>query len=155
MLDGLRAQTELAAGNLPAATVAMTRRRDGLAARLKEDKLDEDRLELASAESQLALYAYRRKALDEALGHLRAALGHWDEWSKNTGTPVEDTGLAILRGLAELHIWGGVPLERLQVDLAARMKETYGRLSTLRNPAWEPARQRFELYLSLLSLRRS
>jgi WD40 repeat protein len=155
VLDGLRAQTEYAAGRFDAAAAAMTRRRDGVAKLLKKTDLDEYRLELANAEAQLALYAYRRKAPADALPHLEAALKHWDGWSKNTNTPIEDTGLAILTAYAQLHVDGGVPLDRLRLDLPQRLRATYDVLSTLRNPLWETARRRFELYLSLLNLRRS
>lgn len=150
LLDGLRAQAHFALGQLAEAATAMTRRRDGLALRLERGKLDEDRLDLASAEAQLALYAYRRKQDGDALGHLDAALRYWDAWSAATGTPIEATGLAILAGYADLHLFGGVGLARLGFDLPARLRASYTQLGRVRNPLWEPMRLRFEMYLTLM-----
>jgi len=132
----------------------MTRRRDGIAARLKKTDLDEDRLDLASAEAQLALYAHKQKQPERALGHIEAALRVWDEWSKNTGTPVEENGLSLLAAYAELHLFDRLPLERLKLDLPGRVRTTYDTLSNTRNPDWEPMRVRFELYLTMLNLGR-
>jgi Tol biopolymer transport system component len=155
LLEGLRAQASLLAGNLPEAAVALGRRRDALAARLGKDDLDEDRVELALAEAQLALVAHRRREDDQALLHLGAARAYWDEWSARTGTPIDDLGLAIVAGYADLHLSAGVPLERFGFNLPERLAAAYARLSQLRNPAWEPMRARYELYLTLLSLRRT
>jgi hypothetical protein len=155
LLAGLRAQAHFAQGQLPEATAAMTRRRDGLRARVKAAELDEDRLELAAAEAQLARYAHRRGANAEALGHLEAALREHDTWAKNTGSPVDDLGMAIVAAYAELHLFAGLPLAQLTLDPAGRVKTTYTALSELRNPAWEPMRARLELYLTMFSLRRS
>jgi hypothetical protein len=133
----------------------MTRRRDALAARLALANLDEDRVELALAEAQLSLYAHRQRRDEEALAHLAAARRYWDEWSERTGTPIDDLGLAIVAGYADLHLLNAVPLERLGINLDERLTAGYARLSELRNPAWEPMRARYELYLTLMSLRRT
>jgi hypothetical protein len=151
-LAGLRAQAHFAAGQLAEATAAMTRRRDGIAARLARTDVDEDRLDLAHAEAQLALYAHRARQPDRALAHVEAALRVWDQWSESTGTPVEDTGLALLAAYAELHLFDRLPLERLKLDLPTRVKTVYRSLSETRNPAWEPMRARLALYLTMLTL---
>jgi hypothetical protein len=155
LLDGLRGQAHLAAGQLPEAAAAMIRRRDGLMARLEKTGLDEDRHELAAAEAQLALVASRRKQPDEALARVEAGLRQWDAWADRTGTPVDDLGLALLAAYAELHLMDGVPLARLGLDLPKRLDASYARLSKVRNPDWEPMRERLELYLVLMNLGRN
>jgi hypothetical protein len=155
LLAGMRAQAHAGAGQLVEAAAAMTRRRDGLAARVARDQLDEDRLALAMCEAQLGLYAYRRHAFDEARDHIEAALRQWDAWSESTGTAVEDTGLALLAAYAELHLFGGLPLERLRLDLPRRLGASYAQLNQLRNPAWEPMRERLEVYVTMMNLGRS
>lgn len=154
LLLGLRAQAHAQAGDLAAATAVMRERRDAVAARLKSSGLDEDRLELALCEAQLASYARSRGApVAEVLGHLTRARTEWRTWSSSTGTPVEDLGLAILGSLAELHLSEGVTKAQLGFDLADELGASYTQLSLVRNPAWEKARARFEGYLTTLNLR--
>jgi hypothetical protein len=154
LLLGLRAQAEAAAGDPAAATRSMTARRDAIARRFAAGQLDEDRLELAVCEAQLARFARAQRApVATALGHLGAARQHFLAWSASTNTPLEDTGLAILAGFAELHLFAGVPQSQLGFDLAAELSASYTRLSELRNPAWEPSRARLAVYLTMLQLR--
>ena len=154
LLAGMRAQAHAAGGQLVEASAAMTRRRDELAARVAKLALDEDRLALAESEAQLARYAYRRHAFDEALGHVEAALRQWDAWSDSTGTPVEDTGLALLAAYAELHLFASLSLDRMHLDLPHRLETSYTALNKTRNPAWEPMRERLEVYLTMMNLGR-
>src|SRR5262249_35837596 len=121
LLAGLRAQAHFGAGQLAEAAAAMKVRCDGLAAPVAREPLDADRLSLAACEGQLGRYAYLRHAPDEALAHVEAALGQWDAWSESTATPVEDTGLALLAAYAELHVFAGLPLARLRLDLPRRL----------------------------------
>ncbi|MEZ4363005.1 MAG: hypothetical protein R3B48_22630 [Kofleriaceae bacterium] len=151
LLWGLRAQSHALAGDTAAAERALTARRDGLAKRYRSAELDEDLLDLALCEAQLAKLTRARPAA--ALAHLKAARAHWRTWSENTGTPHEDTGLAILAAFADLHLTAGVPLAELGFDLAAELASSYTQLSELRNPAWEPMRDRLALYLTTLDLR--
>jgi cellulose synthase operon protein C len=154
LLLGLRAQAHAQAGDLAAATAVMRQRRDAVAARQGDSGLDEDRLELALCEAQLASYAHRRGApVTEVLGHLTRARTQWRAWSASTGTPVEDLGLAILGSLADLHLSEGVTAAQLGFDLAAELLASYTQLSLVRNPAWETARARFEVYLTTLNVR--
>ena len=151
---GLRAQAAFAAGDLAAATSALTARRDAIARRFAAGKLDEDLLELALCEAQLARFARKRGApAATALDHLVAARRHFVAWSASTGTPLEDTGLGILAGFAELHLFAGVPQSRLGFDLRAELSASYTQLSAVRNPAWEPIRARLATYLTMLKLR--
>ncbi len=152
VIAGLRAQAAFALGNYDEATRAMTRRRDGLAARVKKDPAAPDVLDLAGAEGQLAMYAYRQKDLAGARAHVEAGLTAWDTWSTSTDTPIEDTGLALLSAYAELHL-AGVPLSELKLDLPKRLETAYNQLSKVRNPAWEKARGLVEAYLTYLNSR--
>jgi cellulose synthase operon protein C len=154
LLLGLRAQAYMLAGDVVAASRTLGARRDALARRLDASELDEDRLELALCEAQLAQLARRRKApIGEALKHLSAARKLWTQWSSNTGTAIEDTGMAIVASFAELHLLAGVPISQLGFDLVSELTAGYTQLSSLRNPAWEPMRARFEVYLTTMKLR--
>jgi cellulose synthase operon protein C len=150
LVDGIRAQAHFRLGQLTAATSAMARRRDGLRRQLAKSKADEHRLAVAEAEGQLALFAYRAGAYQQARRHLEAGLRLLDTWSVNTGTAVHPVGLALLAGYAELHLFGKVPLEQLALDLPARLTHVFATLSEARNPRWEGYRQRLTLYRALL-----
>ena len=154
LLLGLRAQAELAAGDPAAAARTITARRDAIARRFAATALDDDRLELALCEAQLARLARQQGApVATALSHLLAARQHFLAWSASTGTTLEDTGLAILAAFAELHLLDGVPASQLGFDLAAALSASYAQLSEVRNPAWEPIRARLAVYLTMLNLR--
>jgi len=154
LLLGLRAQAEIIAGDDAAATRALTARRDAIAARFARTALDEDRLELALCEAQLARLARHQAApVARVLAHLAAARQHALAWSASTNTPYENTGLAILAAFAEVHLFDGVPTAQLGFDLLAELTATYTQLSALRNPAWEPVRARLAVYLTMLKLR--
>jgi hypothetical protein len=132
----------------------LTARRDAIAARFARTALDEDLLELALCEAQLARLA-RRQAAPSArvVAHLTAARQHVLAWSASTNTPYGDTGLAILAAFAEVHLFDGVPTAQLGFDLPAELAATYTQLSAVRNPAWEPIRARLAVYLTMLKLR--
>jgi hypothetical protein len=154
LLLGMRAQAETAAGDAAAASRTLTARRDVIARRFATSKLDEDLLELALCDAQLARLARKQGApVATALSHLLAARQHFVAWSDSTGTALEDTGLAILAAFAELHLLDGVPMSQLGFDLAAELTASYARLSEVRNPAWEPIRARLAVYLTMLNLR--
>lgn len=156
LLLGMRARGHAQAGEWKEASRALGARRDALAKRFAQSELDEDRYELALAEAQLAAYAQRAKAPQrEVLEHLTAARLHWQKWAAATGTPVEDTGLAILTSFAELHLSSGVPKSQLGFDLEAELRASYTQLNLVRNPAWEWARVRIATYLTAISLQRS
>jgi len=154
LLLGLRAQAEIAAGDRAAAARTLAARRDALARRLAASELDEDRLELALCEAQLARLAKDAQApVATVLGHLRTARQLFVTWSASTGTALEDTGLAILAAFAEIHLFAGVPERELGFDLAAELSASYTQLNVVRNPAWEPMRARLAVYLTMLKLR--
>jgi hypothetical protein len=148
LVDGLRAAAHQQLGQLDQATRAMTRRRDALARRVQASGVDEDRIELALAEAHLAEYAQARHDGREARARLEAALKQSDAYGEKTGTPVHETGLALLRGFVELQLFGGESI----AEMPERLEQSYARLCQARNPAWEEARARFELYLTLLHL---
>jgi hypothetical protein len=157
LLLGLRAQAHAQAGDFAAAGRAMTRRRDAVGKRLAASGLDEDRYELALCEAQLARFAQRAAAgRSVVLEHLTAARKHWLAWSASTGTPVEETGLAILMSFAELHLSSTVSMvskSQLGFDLAAELAASYTQLNLVRNPAWEAMRARIAMYLTTMNLR--
>jgi hypothetical protein len=154
LLLGVRAQAEIIAGDAAAATRALTARRDALAARYATTQLDEDLLELALCEAQLARLARQQAApIARVIAHLTAARQHIVAWSASTNTPYDDTGLAVLAAFAEVHLFDRVPTAQLGFDLPAELSTAYTQLSALRNPAWEPIRARLAVYLTMLKLR--
>jgi cellulose synthase operon protein C len=154
LLLGLRAQAHAQAGAFAAAGRVLGERRDAVARRLAAGDLDEDLYELALCEAQLASFAQRGGSpRATVVEHLAAAHEHWLAWSTRTGTPVEDTGLAILTSAAELHLSSGVPMSQLGFDLAAELTASYTQLNLVRNPAWEAARSRIATYLTTMNLR--
>ena len=137
---------------VPTGAPAAARQVLRLLQRLVHSGRDEDRLEVAVADAHLAEYAFHRKDLKTAVLHLEAGLQQVDVFGERTGTPIQDAGLALLRAYAELHLYGGLPLSGLTLDLPGRLQQTYATLCKRPNPQWLEARDRFALYLVLLHL---
>ncbi|MSP62057.1 MAG: hypothetical protein EXR72_17335 [Myxococcales bacterium] len=152
LIVGLRAQVFRRQGDLPAAAAALLRRRSLIEQRLQRTDLDEDRLELALIEAQLAECAHRQGDPRAALRRVEAGLRLTDEWSRRTGTAQSDTGLALLRACAELHFHRGLPLSAYSLDLQGRLRKAHAELCASRNPQQEGERRRLGLYLTLLRL---
>ena len=148
LVAGLRAQAQAQAGDFGAALRAESARRDLLQKRYEKAKLDEDLLDLALSEAQMAGWSWRGKDAAAAAAHLEAAFARADQWSQSTGTQVFPLGLDLLDAAARLHFEG----VEARVDLAARLKAAQDCLSRLRNPDWVAARGRITDWLARLSL---
>jgi hypothetical protein len=152
LVAGLRANADRALGNFPAALAAMERRVELLEKRLAESQADEDRLELAQAYHHLAELHYRLKDPHAAVIAVETGLALSDAFDRNTGSDVDDTGLALLRDYAELHLYGGVPESALHRDLRGDLRRAYTAICKYRSPRWSGQRFLFEAYLTALSL---
>ncbi|MGZ6143158.1 MAG: hypothetical protein ACXWLM_07455, partial [Myxococcales bacterium] len=150
LVAGLRAQAHASAGDLAGAIAAESARRDLLGARYEKAKLDEDALDLALSEAQLADWSWRTRDAAAAATHLEAAFARADQWAQSTGTPVFPLGLGLLDAAARMHFEG----LQSRVDLAARLQAAQDRLSRLRNPDWAAARDRITTWLTRLELER-
>lgn len=132
------------------AAAAMHARRDALQARLKRLDLDEDLLDLASANYHLAEYAWRAKDADEAARSVDAGLKAAARFSERTGTPVTEEGLRLLQAGAELHLYGGIPLSRFSTDLRAGLAAATTEMARRPNPRRSGDRFLLGLYRGLI-----
>lgn len=153
-LLGLRAQAQRDTGDLDGALKALAGRREALLLRYKRHKTDEDLLELARAQAQLAVLSLRKGDGPGAVRHAEEGLLHSDAFSKRTGTQIHETGTGLLLLYAGLHHDRGVSLSAYRQDLAGRLREAYRLLCQRRNPAWREATERIGAYLTLHALAR-
>lgn len=152
-LLGLRAQAQRDTGDLDGAMKALAGRREALLLRHKRHKADEDLLELARAQAQMAALADRKGDGAGAVRHVEEGLLRSDAFSKSTGTPIHETGTGLLLLYAALHHDRGVDLSAYRQDLAGRLREAYRLMCQRRNPAWREATERIGAYLTLHALR--
>ncbi|HVZ34695.1 MAG TPA: hypothetical protein VG963_19840, partial [Polyangiaceae bacterium] len=152
LVAGLRASAQRALGDVPAALAATELRVQLLEERLKKSEADEDRLELAQAYHQQAALQYRSQDPSAAARSVERGLALSDTFNQNTGSEVNDAELALLRDYAELHLYGGVPLDGLRRDLRGELRRAYGVICKYRSPHWAGQRFLFETYLTALSL---
>jgi cellulose synthase operon protein C len=152
LVAGLRARAEQTLGDDTKALAAMSQRVRLLDERLDESGIDEDRLELAQAHRELAKLQVRTKDPGSAARSLERGLELSDEFDRNTGSQVNDTGLGLLRDYAELHLYGDVPLDALRRDLPAELRESYRTLCKFRNPRWNEPRYLFKTYLAEIQI---
>lgn len=150
LVDGLRAQADAQAGNFAEAVKAESARRDLLAARYEKSKVDEDALDLALSEAQMAQWSWELHDAAAAAAHLEAAFARADQFGASTGTPVFPLALQLLDAAADLHFQG----LQTHIDLAARLAAAQDRLAKLRNPDWTDARGRITTWLTRLELER-
>lgn len=152
MVAGLRTSADRAAGNYPAALEASQRRVQLLEKRLEESGADEDVFELAQAYHQLARLSYHMHDMGATRLAVERGLELCSRFNENTGSEVNDAELALIRDYAELHLYGGVPLDELQADLGGRLRRAYAVICKYRNPRWARQRFLFKSYLTELAL---
>jgi hypothetical protein len=150
ILAGLRAQAWAQKGDWTAAIESGRHRRELLAKRYEDAKVDEDALELAVSEAQLSEWSWLKKDFTGAKEHLEAAFARADTWSQSTGTEVFPVGLQLLDAAARLRFEGNVTLGR--VDLAARLTAAQNQLCRQRNPDWVAMRERITAWLTRIEL---
>jgi hypothetical protein len=151
--SGLLAAAHRQAGDLVGAERALRDRQASMQARYDKTGADEDLASLARIDYQLAELAYRQKRMGDARERLEAGLLRADAYDRSTGSPVSEGGLQLLRAYAELHLYGGVPLERYALDLAQRLDKAYALICAFPSPQWSDERFLFEIYLTMLAAR--
>jgi hypothetical protein len=152
LIAGLRAGAYRALGDFGAARDAMLSRVELLAQRLEQTGTDEDRLELAQAYHHLAKLQDRLGDVNAAAAAVERGLELSDAYDENTGSEVNDAGLALIRDYAELHLYRGVPASVLHRDLRGELSRVYAVICKYRNPRWSMQRFLFKTYLTELAL---
>jgi hypothetical protein len=152
LVAGLRAGADRALGDYQAALAATRSRVELLEKRLSETAADEDRLELAQAYHHLARLHDNLGDPSEAVRAVERGLALSDEYDENTGSEVNDAGLALIRDYAELHLYRAVPREALRRNLKAELERVYSVICKYRNPRWALQRYLFKNYLTELTL---
>lgn len=152
LLAGLEATAAERLGELATAREALEARRSLLAREYEETEVDELLLELSQTCLRLADIESREGDYEGTRRYLEEGLGYADRHRESTGSEVSEVGFHLLRAYADLHFDGGVPLSAYSRDLKTDLHRYYVFLSEVRNPKWEPARIRLEIYLSLLGM---
>jgi hypothetical protein len=155
LVAGLRAGADRALGDYQAALAATRSRVELLEKRLAETAADEDRLELAQAYHHLARLHDNLGDSTAAARSVERGLALSDEYDENTGSEVNDAGLALIRDYAELHLYRAVPREALRRNLKAELERVYSVICKYRNPRWALQRYLFKNYLTELTLNES
>ncbi|MET0340632.1 MAG: hypothetical protein ABW252_06500 [Polyangiales bacterium] len=152
LVAGLRAEAARMRGDDRAALAATEQRAKLLAARLKESKADEDRLELSQTELHLTALHHRLGALPEATRAAERGLALAEAYNRATGGEVNDVEIGLVRAYAELRLFHGVRDDALRRDLRADLKRVYLALCKYRNPRLFAQRFLLETYLAQLAL---
>ncbi|MFM7200022.1 MAG: TolB family protein [Myxococcota bacterium] len=148
---GLQAQALAGQAQLKEALSTLEQRRVGLERLLKEEELDEDRLDIIKSFWQEGLLLHRLGRSGEAVQRLEAGLAQEALYRENTGSPTTEPGIKLLRDLAEIHLYGKLDLAG-KVNLKAALKRTSVALMDPPNPRYQEERYLFRLYLILLEL---
>ena len=116
----------------------MQTRQQHLAARWQRTDADEDLLALARAEYHLAELAYRDGRPGDARVLLETGLRQSSRYNERTGSKVNPVGLQLLRGYAEVHLYGNEPLARFRRDLEGELTHAYDWICRHPSPRWAP-----------------
>jgi hypothetical protein len=143
---GLRANADLALGDLDGASRALERRRTLFAERLKRSDRDPDLRALTLVELRLATAAATRRAYPDAGRWVGAALDHADLLVKRTHADADPSQLDTLWLAAQL---GAVLRAPLPFKLADRLREAYDRLARHPDRYFRTYRAWLEAYLAL------
>ncbi len=152
LLSGLEAVAYRAQGDTSASIPPLERRIELLREQVRARQLDEDRLDLAQAYRQLAEARLRGGDLAGAQRALENGLAVSRVYDQNTGTPVSDPELAMVRAYAELFLSGQRPRESFAYPVARELERVLAFLSKYRNPRLTRQRIVLEIYLTMLEL---
>ncbi len=151
LIDGLRARALLGRRE-PAPAVALLRRR---IAALDDLADDDPRLQArAAAYWHLALAQGLQGDRSAAMASLGAGLRDAERLARATGNEASAERIWLVEAAAELHLFGDAPLPPLGRDLAVDAGKVYAALCHHGHPRWQRARDRLQLYLSILDARR-
>ncbi|HEY2733504.1 MAG TPA: hypothetical protein VGI70_05945, partial [Polyangiales bacterium] len=151
LVAGLRAGASSQLGDDHAALAASEARAKLLEKRLDESEADEDRIDLAQTYMHLAALHYHFKDMAAATSDIERGLALSDAYNESTGSEINDAELALIRGYAELRLYGHVPVSAMKRDLIGELRRVYAVLCKYRNPRLFKQRFLFETYLAELS----
>ena len=146
---GLRANADLALGELDAASAALERRRALAIDRFAKSGIDEHLRGLGLVEARLADVARDRRDVAGANRWLGFALDRADTWQHRTGVPVNGDQLDLLRFAAELRLDRQLTLT---LDLPRRLDGTVAKLASEHDPALRVQQRWLEIYAALVAL---
>jgi cellulose synthase operon protein C len=146
IVQGLRANANLALGDLSAASTALAGQREQLAQRLDSSELEEVGRALTLVETRLAANAAARGDRAAAAKWIGLALRHADRLAARINAPADTDQMHVLRFGAGLSLRYGVPPS---FDLRARLRDGQQRMAAQRDPAYRMYQRWFELYLAL------
>ncbi len=152
LLAGLESQAARLAGDWEAAREALQRRRTLLAERLAAGDLDDDVLELARVQLQLARLARRSGQPVAARQHLERGLALARSFNARTGSGVNAVGLRLLGDYAGLYLEAGAAAGLTAAALRRPLQRAYDFICAHPSPNWARQRALFGLVLSLLDV---
>jgi len=145
---GLRANAHLKLGELDAASLALSDRRDLFTAQHAVSDRVEHVREVTLTEARLAANAAERRDLADAAKWVGRALDHADSLVGRSHGAVDPDQLAVLWLAAELGARAHAPIS---FDLPSRLSEANAKMGEKREPAWRNYERSFEIYLTLLA----
>ena len=152
LFAGPQAQAARLAGDAEAARAALQQRRALLAERLEAAELDDDVLELARVQLQLARLAKDGQRPVEARRHLERGLALARSFNARTGSGVNPVGLRLLGDYAGLYLDAGAAAGLTAAALRRPLQRAYDFICQHPSPSWARQRALFGLVLSLLDL---
>ncbi len=150
LIAALRAQAFAGLGRFEEAIEEMRARRAVVAERLRRLNLDEDLLDLATADDFLARFLWQAGREAEAASHVVAGLRAVREFEERTGTVVTPIRNRLLLAYGEMKAAGGEAARSLPADLEGEMERVYEFMVAHPNPAWEGDRFLVGLTLGIL-----
>jgi hypothetical protein len=150
--SGLKANAHIALGNLQAASQALELRRGLADERLRRSDLEEHLRALALVEARLGEVARQRGDGSASADWFKSAISHAEDYRRRTGVHLYGDELTLLRLISELRLQTSAPLH---LKLPQRLKGAEERLLGERDPAFRVEQRWIEIYLSLISRKRS
>ncbi len=150
IVTGLLAVARRGDGDVSGAYEALSERHAIYEARYERYERDAYLLELARISQQLAENAYRRGELALSRRHVEAGLRAADEYTERTESELDETTVALVRSAAELRLYGRVPASAFEIDVLARVRDTFRTIARVTDERFAEERFLFPIYLAAL-----
>lgn len=150
IVAGLLAVARRGEGDVAGAYETLRERHAIYEARYERYERDAYLLELARIDQQLAENAYRRGELALARRHVEAGLRAADEYTERTESELDETTVALVRAAAELRLYGGVPASAFEIDVLARLRDTFRTIARVTDGRFAHERFLFPIYVAAL-----
>jgi hypothetical protein len=150
IVTGLLAVARRGDGDVRGAYEALSERHAIYEERYERHERDAYLLELARISQQLAENAYRRGELALACRHVEAGLRAADEYTERAESEIDATTVALVRTAAELRLYGRVPTRAFEIDVLARVRDTFRTITRVTDGRFAHERFLFPIYLAAL-----